>query len=323
MSDEKELTDEEKRAKAREVNQNFNKSRLERMEEIADASEEVREEEDEAERTERLAAEEDARSQAEAKRLQEEGTEETKVEADTDSDTKTVNGEVYYRQIVNGAEKWQTLKEIRANAAKVESADEYLRQASESVRNASRLALSKDVPGRPDKDGLKKLLASAALGDEEAIEQLASVLSATPSEVTPDMLRAVDQRLSFRTELASLESEQKELLEDPYLKKLYKTKIKKKKKKNPNPPLATAYRTIGKDLREHFGSMLKGTTQEKLERKRKLAQVPSAAARQQVDPDETGEEDHSVIIERMAKARGSMSHFHPGNSSTPVSGKTE
>jgi hypothetical protein len=311
MSEEKkELTDEEKRAKAREVNENLNKSRLERVEQIADSSEEARGDdlEDESERTERLAREAD---EAAAKRLQAEGATEEEVKKDIESDTKEVNGETYYRQIVNGQEKWQTLKEIRSTAQKVETADEYLRQASESVRNASRLALSeKDVPSRPDKDGLKKLLASAALGDEEAIEQLASVLSATPSAVTPDVLRAVDQRLSFRTELATLESEQKELLEDPYLAKLFRTQLDELKQKDPNTPLASAYRTIGKDLREHFGGMLKGTTQEKLERKRKLAQVPSASQRQVVETGEEGEEDPSTVIAEMAKKRGFVPHLH-------------
>src|ERR1700722_2107838 len=177
-----------------EINQKRNALRLNRMEEIADNAEKGRpeeiegvEKEDESARTERLAAEEDAAAKAEAKRLQEEGAtevaDETTARKTEDTDTKTVNGEVYYRQMVNGQEKWQSIKEIRNAAQKVESADEYLRQASESVRNSARLALSeKDETSSLSKDEMKKLLASVALGDEEAIDKLASAITARPSE---------------------------------------------------------------------------------------------------------------------------------------------
>ena len=309
MSDEKELTPEEAQKKAREANESRIADRLAQMEAIADNAEKGRpddiegiEKEDDAEKAERLAREEDEAAQAEARRLQTEGADADKSE---DSDTKTVNGETYYKQIVNGQERWQTIKQIRETAQKVESGDEYLRQAAESVRNTARLALSKDEPVRVEKDDLKKLLASVALGDEEAIEKLASALSARPSEVTPDVLRAVDQRLSFRTELAQLESEQKEILDDPMLSELFQSRLARLKQDAPDTPLATAYRSIGKEIKDRFGVSLKGSkTQDKLERKRTLTQVPSAAARQSAPLEEEGEEDVSTVIERMAKARG-------------------
>lgn len=311
MSEEevKTLTPEEAQKKAREVNEERIAGRLAQIEAIADNAEKGRpddiegvEKEDESARTERLAAEEEEAAKAEAKRLQTEGS---AVADDTDSDTKEVNGETYYRQIVNGREKWQTIKEIRSAAQKVESADDYLHQAAESVRNAARQALSKDEPVRVEKDDLKKLLASVALGDEEAIEKLASALSARPSEVTPDVLRAVDQRLSFRTELAQLESEQKEILDDPMLSELFQSRLARLKQEAPDTPLSTAYRSIGKEIKDRFGVALKGSkTADKLERKRTLSQVPSAAARQSAPPEEEGEEDVGTVIERMAKARG-------------------
>jgi hypothetical protein len=296
--------------KIKEAIESRNTERLKRMEQIADGSEKNRAADfDDAEAREAAAAAEDAEAQAQAKKLQEEGIETPEPEAE--SDTRVTNGETYYRQVVNGVEKWQTLAQIRQTAQKVESADEYLRAASESVRNASRQALSPvDVPSRPGKDGLKKLLASAVLGDEEAIEQLASALDATPS-VTPDVLQAVDQRLSFRTELAALEAEYKDLLGDDELGMLFRVKIQQLAAQNPQMNLSAAYRQVGESLRGKFSPVLKGSTvSAKLERKRTLVNPPTASQRQSVEAEEEGEEDLSDVIDRMAKARGLSPILH-------------
>jgi hypothetical protein len=305
----KTLSPEEAQAKAREANESRIADRLAQMEAIADNAEKGRpddiegvEKESSEDKAERLAREED---EATARALQTEGADVDKTD-EKDSDTKTVNGETYYRQIVNGSEKWQTIKEIRNAAQKVESADEYLHQASESVRNAARAALShKDEPVKVSKADLADLLRRVALGEDEAIEKLASVIDARPSEVTPDVLRAVDQRLSFRTELAALESEQREILDDPMLSELFQSRLSRLKQEAPETSLATAYRSIGKEIKDRFGVALKGSkTADKLERKRTLSQVPSAAARQSAPLEEEGEEDVGTVIERMAKARG-------------------
>jgi len=298
--------------KIKEAIDNRNTERLKRMEAIADGSEKNRAADfDDAEAREAAAAAEDAQAQAHAKKLQEEGVETPAEPEADDADTRVTNGETYYRQVVNGVEKWQSLKEIRQTAQKVESADEYLRAASESVRNASRQALSPvDVPSRPGKDGLKKLLASAVLGDEEAIEQLASALDATPS-VTPDVLQAVDQRLSFRTELAALEAEYKDLLGDDEIGTLFRVKIQQLANQNPQMNLSAAYRQVGESLRGKFSTVLKGSTASaKLERKRTLVNPPTASQRQSVEHDEEGEEDLSDVIDRMAKARGLSPILH-------------
>ena len=311
MNPEEKAAAEDADKKIKEAIDTRNSDRIKLMEQIADNSETGRNELDEADETEARAAREAEEERAYAKKLQEEGLE-SKEEVQDESDTRVTNGETYYRQVVNGVEKWQTLKQIRETAQKVDAADEYLRTASESVRNASRLALTqKDEPSRPDKDGLKKLLASAVLGDEEAIEQLASAISSRPSEVTSDVLEAVDHRLSFRTELAALEAEQSDVLGDPYLGKLFKLRLNEMKQENPNTPLATAYKSIGKEIRDRFGASLKGSkTQEKLERKRTLVNPPTASQRQATEVEEDGEESAETIIERMAKARGLNAHVH-------------
>lgn len=311
MSDEdkKDLTDEEKRAKAVEANQRQNNSRLQMMEQIADASEMGRKEDIEG--IEKDPDEEQVAAEAAARALQEEGAApEVKGAEPEEVDERVIDGVKYYLTIVNGREKWQTLQQLRQTASKVDAADEYLRSASEAAKTAAREALSKpDAPSGLEKDEARKLLAAAALGDEEAIDRLAGVLTAKPS-LPQDVWQTFDQRLSFRTELAALEAEQKELLEDPNLGLLFRAKLNQLKQTAPDTPLAQAYRGIGNELRKAFPGFKGSKTQDKLERKRTLVQVPAAATRQGTETEDDGEEDPSAVIERLAKARGQSPHLH-------------
>jgi hypothetical protein len=247
-----------------------------------------------------------------AKGLQEEGAEIPETE-----DTRVTNGETFYRQIVNGQEKWQTLKQIRETASKVEAADEYLRTASEAVKNASRLALSKqDEPSNVERVDVRAILRAAVLGDDDAIEKLASVLETRPSEVTPDVVRQIDQRLSFRTELASLEAKSKDLLENPYMGRLFRDRLNEMKAENPTMGLSEAYGSIDKELRTAFPQVAKTQVKDKLERKRTLVNVPTAASRQVTEDESEGEEDVGSVIEAMAKAQGRAIIHHPASRRT-------
>lgn len=311
MTPEEQKAADEAAEKASKANSTMNNDRLAKIESIADGRDAF----DELDDREAAAAKEDAEAKAYGIKLQTEGVDANVVEGNTveessetvkedTGDTKVVNGETYYRQIVNGREKWQTLKEIRASASKVEAADEYLQTAAESVRNASRLALSKDAPSNVEKVDVRSLLRAAALGDEEAIEKLASVIETRPSEVTPDVVRQIDQRLSFRTELASLEEKSKDLLENPYTKRLFRDRLNEMKEENPTMGLTEAYTSIDKELRAVFPGLTKAKTQDKLERKRTLVNVPTAASRQAAEEEPEGEEDVSEVIQKIAKARG-------------------
>jgi hypothetical protein len=266
---------------------------------------------DDAEEKERRAAEEDKAAeqemQAEHEDVREEENKEVEAQAEEDTDTKVVNGVTHYLQIVNGREKWQTLEEIRRTASKVEAADEYLTTAKEAATNAARLALSpKDEPSNVEKIDIKKTLSLAIMGDEGAIDKLASALEVRPSAVTPDVLQLVDRQISFRTELASLESEQRDILDDPWLSRLFKGRLAEMKAEDPTQSLSTAYRSIGKELRSAFPEKFKkvSVSQEKLDRKKTLVNAPSAAGRQTERTDEQEEETVEMTIEKMAKSRG-------------------
>lgn len=311
---------EDTQARAKEANRSMNESRLERMNAIADASEEKRAKDEgfSVEREEEMIVKDDGveaetrAQEEEARRLQTEGIEHApNVDETPDPDTKVVNGDTYYRQIVNGAERWQSLKDIRQAAQKVDSADEYLRQAAESVKNATRLLPSaQDVASSTGNADVRKLLRGVALGEEEAINELASVLERRPSE-TPDVVKTIDQRLSFRTELAQLEERSKDLLANPYTKRLFNLRLQEMSAENPNTGLSEAYASIDKELRNAFPGLTKPsiTTQTKLERKRTLTPVPAASQRPAPPEDEDGEEDPADTISKMAKARGVSLHI--------------
>lgn len=303
MSTETEEVEKTSEEKIREAQDRRNNERLQLMENIADSSEISRPEGLE-QTEEQVAAEEQARA------LQEEGAT-PEIEAEPQAgDEKVVNGVTHYLTVINGREKWQTLQQLRETASKVEAADDYLRTASEAARNAAREALSRqDEPSNLEEDEVRKLLAATALGDEEAIGRLAKAITARPS-VTPDVLQAFDQRMSFRTELASLEAEQKDLLEDPYMGRLFRARLNELKQEAPTTKLSDAYRNIGQELRTAFPGYKGSRTQKTLERKRTLVQVPSAATRQQTSTEDEGEEDATTVIERMAKARGITPHLH-------------
>lgn len=294
---------------AKEANERVINERTARLNAIADSHDEVLSDQleeidgdtvikDDSDDREAAAAREEEESKAYAKQLQEEGADQDEV------DTKVINGETYYLQIVNGKEKWQKLKHIREAAQKVESADEYLQTASEAARNAARLVPSQDESSRVDDEDLERTLSSAIMGNEAAIKQLASVLKARPSAVTPDVLQQIDQRLALRTELAQLESEQQDILQDPYLSKLFKMRLNELKETAPQTKLNEAYKSIGKELRSAFPEKFKqNPLQAKLERKKTLVNTPSASQRQATESEDEGEEDVSSVIEQMAKAR--------------------
>lgn len=349
MSDEnKSLTPAEQEAenlkKAREANETRNKTRVDRLSEIADNNEAMHAGEmaetpdgnlsmkDEADAEEAKAAKEAADAETflaeqQAKSLQEEGVEEERGDEreeerqaaedkdDKTDDTKVVNGVRHYLTVINGKERWLTLSQLRTTAQKVESADEYLAAAAESVRNAARLDLShKDEPSKVEEVDLEKTLSSAVMGDQEAIKKLASVFRdlkearAKPSEVTPDVLQQIDERWSFRRAAEWFEDKYSDILGDPFLKKLVYERDAELANSSPKMPYKDRLKSAGDEIRgwkqKMTGPAKVEATPDKVERKKTLVNVPSAAARQTPLQDEETDETVEDVIQKMAKARG-------------------
>lgn len=331
----------ERLEKARKANEARNQSRLERMSAIADGNDAagtaemqdvdggnlVMKEPPTPEEREAAAAREEEESQRflaeqEAKALQTEGAEAPQTETepepvkeattdDSAGDVKVVNGVTHYLTVVNGKEKWLTLEQLRVTAQKVESADEYLASAAASVRNSSRLTPSKqDESSRVDDVDLEKMLSSAVMGDEEAIKKLAAAIKARPSAVTPDVLQQFDERWSFRRAAEWFEEHYADELGDPFLKRLMYERDAELAKEDPHLPYKQRLKKAGDEVRTWMqkksgtAPVRAATSPTKLDRKKVLVNVPSAAARQAAPEDEDAEESVEDVISRMAKARG-------------------
>jgi hypothetical protein len=334
----------EKLERARKANEARNQSRLERLSAIADGNDaagtaEMQDvdggnlvlketpspEEREAaalreeEESQRFLAEQDARAlQTEGADVSTETTQETATEEEavkpdstTPPDVKVVNGVTYYLTVVNGKEKWLTLDQLRTTAQKVESADEYLASAAASVRNSARLAPSKqDEPSRIDDVDLEETLSSAVMGDESAIKKLAAAIKARPSAVTPDVLQQFDERWSFRRAAEWFEETYAEELSDPFLKRLMYDRDAELAKEDPHLPYKQRLKQAGDEVRTWMqkksssGPVRAAPSPNKVERKKALVNVPSAAARQAAPEDDDAEEPVEDVIAKMAKARG-------------------
>lgn len=353
-------------ARARQINEDRNKSRMDRLNAIADRSDEARD--GEMEETadgnivlkaddSKLPAKEPVEepvvntqilanatiTPAEEEVVVEEPTEEVEeVVADATETVETVeepeeelptdervsNGVRYYLTIVNGKERWLTKQQLITTAQKVESADDYLQTAAEAVRTVTRPDLShKDETGSVEEDDdMEKTLSSAVLGDQEAVKKIASTFSrlqadlreakkAQPS-VTPDVVKEIDSRLSFRNAVDWFEGEYSKELSDPFLKKLIYDKDAVLSQEEPSLTYKARLKKAGDEVRTWINGQ-KGVQAKpsaaKVERKKTLVNVPAASLRQAVTTeDEEGEEAPEVTIAKMAQARGQRAIVHRG-----------
>ena len=294
MATEKPEPTEEERREAAEraikANQQRNSDRLSRMEEIADSAETTGDHKDDEELTEEMWADQDlpenvrtaramAKAQAEGKEeaAEEEATEETEEAPTNDQvaehqddeareagadDVREVNGVKEYRLVVNGEERWRTLAQIRASAQKVDAADEYLQVAADTARKATRAQPSaeeeqaKTRAKEERRAHLKTLLQRQAMGDEQAIDELTELLDATPSAVTPDVLRALDERfdsrVTFREAVTWFEEEYRDELKHQAMKSYAGELDATLAAQNPQMPAKERLRRVGNQIREEL-----------------------------------------------------------------------
>lgn len=313
---------------AEEANKARNQLMLDRRNEIADRADERRTEDladyEEKDPPEEPEEEEETEEEvvAEAQKVDRELDEARDAGAD---DIRVVDGKTEYRTVVNGREKWQTLQELRATAQKVESADEYLQQAAESVKRASQLTPSAeqverqakaDEEAKARKARLRETLSRAVMGDEAALDALAQSIDEGPSRVTPDVLQLVDQRvdgrMTFRQAAAWFDTEYAEELKHPLLKNYIVTRDAQMAEQHPEMPFKERLKSVGdevRQMRKDLGGSVTPST--KQARKESAPQVPtSAASRVRAAPEEE-EEGYVSAIDRMAKARGQpRAHKH-------------
>jgi len=227
---------------------------------------------------------------------------------DEDDGTVTQQAEdtnLLHKVKVNGKELQLSYEELVQRAQKVESADEYLRHASESVKNATKLALStQDEPKQMDDDDLALARAIQMGSEDEAVQAIRKIKS-RPSEVTPDAVaRVVDERLSFQRAAEWFNNEYKELLTDPNLKKLVLDRDAELAQLEPQTAYMDRLRRVGDEIRGWNGQRAGTPKVDKAARKAQVASVPSGAARQNTGANEESDDSPESVIALMAKSRG-------------------
>jgi hypothetical protein len=285
--------------------------------EEAEAAQALREQTQRAEDAEREAT-------GEARRLQEEGAEPVKAgEAEPEAepaDEKIINGVRHYLIVVEGQERWLTLKQLREQGSKSAATEESLQRAHDALKQASTVALTpKEEPAEvlSDED-LENIVLSAATGDTEAVKKLVSVIKPKPSGVTPsDVSRLVTERLQTQREIEAGEGLAKDLLSNKSLSPLFKMRFNQyiEAHKNEKILIRDAYSEVAKEMRTEFAPMLKQdqkATPTKAEKKRTIVNPPVAAGRLPPKPDDDQEVPIGTQIDQIAKARGQERAYRQG-----------
>ncbi len=229
------------------------------------------------------------------------------------SDVKEVNGETYYLLVINGQERWLTLKQLRETSSKVSAADEYLRDAKEAAKRVTALPSTDEGPS-PKKGRARDLLSRALMGEQEAVDELAQLIDAEPSRVTPDVLQAVDERvdgrLTFRTAVEWFDQEYKTELADPDLKARIVRRDKEMATLYPEMDFRQRLKEVGEEARAmriargRSSPVPPDRLHEKEQRKASVRAIPAAAGRVVDESEEDDGETYESAIAGIAKARG-------------------
>jgi hypothetical protein len=329
MNDEEKSPDElrqEREKAAREANAARNNERLERLNQIANQSDELKVKDgledipDEAwnEQAGSKQPSEGSPDEPEPREVLAQAEAEDKAADEARdagaSDVKVVNGETYYLLVVNGSEQWKTLKELRETSSKVSAADQYLHDAKEAAKRITEASPSTDEGSSPKKGRARELLSRALMGEQEAVDELAQLIDAEPSRVTPDVLQAVDERvdgrLTFRSAVEWFDSEYKEELKDPQLKARIVRRDKEMATLYPDMDFKQRLKEVGDEARamrraaSPAAPVSQDRLREKEQRKASVRAIPAAAGRTQDDEDEDDGETYESAIAGIAKARG-------------------
>lgn len=254
---------------------------------------------DAATAAEREAEQAERSAQAERERLE---TEANARAAESSSSEVTASPKTYKLKI-NGKDVELTEAEVLERAQKVASADEYLQFAKKTVEQRQAPPPSQDESASGTDDAIEDTLTSALQGDKEAIAQIAQRLKA-PSR--PDVLSAVDDRLSFRSAVEWFRDEYKDIVGDPMLYQLAVSEDSRLLRAEPTLSYRERLKRAGEHVRGWKAGLTKSATppvNPKLARKAEVAPVPQAGGRQAAPEDTEEEEPIETVIDKMARAR--------------------
>jgi len=241
---------------------------------------------------------------------------------DEEADSQVIDGKRYYKVIVEGEEKWLTMRELRESVGRGIATEETLQRAQEALRSATQGApASKPAPPELDDAELEKVILLANMGDEEAVRTLVTVLKNRPNGPSAeDIDRLVNQRVSqqIATQRAvdEAEDEQADILGNPNLEPEFRRRLNVYAKANPKKRIQDAFKAVGDKMRQDFAAMLpiddgRGNRRPnpahltKEQRKRTAyTPPPQAAGKRPQEREAEGEVPVGDTIDAIARSRG-------------------
>ena len=221
---------------------------------------------------------------------------------------------------VNGKELELTTDELVQRAQKVESADTYLKEASQKLREAEAKQVAK--PALPSNEDVaanaaeerRALVRAIQMGtEEEAMAAIEKLQSRPPSVSADDVARTVDERLTFNDAVSKFQKDYKDLADDPVLLNIVLQRDKELIAQGDKRSYSERYEDIGNSVRSWKEGLAKTATPEpekpvsdKQTRKASAPVVPQGAGTKApaAVQDEEREETPAEIISKMAKSRG-------------------
>jgi hypothetical protein len=231
-----------------------------------------------------------------------------KVDEDVDTQVQSPQESQKISLKVNGKVVELPLEEVIARAQKVESADQYLSEASRIRTDALRQqnpTPSPDTSAQLVEDDLALVRAIQMGSEEEAVQAIRKLK--TPS-VKPDELGSlIDERMSFQTAVSRFQTEYTDIFSDPILRQVALSKDAELVAQGDGRPYWDRYQAIGNEVREWVGTVRKeDPVADKQQRKASVTQITPAASRVASQPQEEPDESVSDVIANMAKTRGQV-----------------
>lgn len=208
---------------------------------------------------------------------------------------------VKIKRKVNGLEVEKSLEEWIAAGQKVEAADRYLADSAKAFKVTQEPEKSQAPAAQVEQDDLAIARAIQA-GTEDEARAAVSKLRPQP-QVTPEqLLPLVDQRLAALEALRQFETEFKDIVSDPNLRRLVADEDARLLQSNYQGSNLDRFREAGSSIRKWRDSFAGQVQSEKQQRKASVTVLPTAAARaagKTEEPEQTTQD----VIRGMAEAR--------------------
>jgi hypothetical protein len=202
---------------------------------------------------------------------------------------------------VNGQDREFTEAELIERASKTEAADQRFQEAAKLKREAEELAKPKEIKPEVEEDDLA-LARALQMGSEEEAAKVIKKMRERPTLTEGDVVRKIDERLTFQSSVERFKTEYPELFADPYLSKLVALRDEEMVKQGDARPYYDRYKSIGEEMRA-WASKMKPASQ-KEERKASITTLKVASGRKAEPEGEDEEQSASDIVNSIAKARG-------------------